>query len=337
MNMISTAGRNPAPIGLNANILWPDPEFRNLPSALDDLSCMMERLGALHRSNTSDLHEVATSESATASAWLLARLNEIWMISTIVGEKVAEAERVIAVATEAAYQSSLHFNVNFVHAPSMTSVGRHVDIQRRSAWIEAVDAYRAAEAVPVDSDTPDTVFTAAADAFTAMVKTRAPDLRSLHEKMTIIAATDGWSATGVIHELFNDVEALARRYEIDQSVEGRGTSGLSWDELMQAYVAAQAAEDEYAANHWDPVFLPEIGSGGDLSDPAHRAINTEMERLQSVRHDLLHELLGAEAPNNAALAWKLEWLFGDRDNICWADKTVDPVVADIRRLLGGEA
>src|SRR5690606_11864763 len=118
---------------------------------------------------------------------------------------------------------------------AISPVGRHVDIQRQSAWVEAVQAYKAAEAVSVDGDTDDSVIDAAWTAFSAMFNTRAPSLRALHEKMALISQAEGWPTKGVINAVFADVEHLARRYEIAQPPMGDVTVSAGrahWDDLM---------------------------------------------------------------------------------------------------------
>lgn len=245
-----------------------------------------------------------------------------------------------------------------VSQPS-TSVGRHVDIQRRRAFRAAVDAYDDAEADQFDPAVNDDAALghAAAAAFQAMVATRAPDLRSLHEKLTIVGKADAWTADNVTSAIFADVEALARRYECDGQLvaaEPAQPPASSWNDLMARYLAAKAEEDEYERVIWGPANdrekaftasplyseLSEVGRANlreahpDQFMPDQ--VDYEINRLQGIRCDLQSELLGVDAPDNAALKWKLEILLGDRDAICWGDNTVDPLMADVRRLLGGD-
>jgi len=179
-------------------IVWPSPIINDVSAAFDATSCLMERAQALLNSNSSDLADLCEGLDATVSPWLRERIYNIWMIFVLAGEKFGE----IDVLIRALHDKKL--------ADRRTSVGKHTAIMRRSAWIAAVEAYKAAEAVPVDENTDDVIFDAAAKAYQAMVATPAPDLRAFHEKMTLIEQGGGWHTDGTIPALFTDIEAFVR-------------------------------------------------------------------------------------------------------------------------------
>jgi len=68
-----------------------DVRVTSVTGALDNLSCSLERLLALHRSNHSDFGEAIEN---LPEGGLKDRLYQYWMIDTTIGEKLAEAERV---------------------------------------------------------------------------------------------------------------------------------------------------------------------------------------------------------------------------------------------------
>lgn len=71
--------------------------------ALDDLDCMMERLGALLAGNNIDLnHDVI---EAMPDDHIRSRAYSVWLIATLANEKFAEANEVLA-AINAALRSS---------------------------------------------------------------------------------------------------------------------------------------------------------------------------------------------------------------------------------------
>jgi hypothetical protein len=124
-------------------------------------------------------------------------INTAFLQLRIVEEKLEEIDRLVQAIIELA-------------PPKQTSVAKHVDIVRRSEWIQAVQSYRAAEDAPIDADTPDAVFDAAGKAFIRMMETPAPDLRALHEKLTLVNDACSWTSNGVTDALFRDVERLVR-------------------------------------------------------------------------------------------------------------------------------
>lgn len=86
-----------------AAIELPAPVINSVTGALDDLSCTMERLSALHWSNHSDLNDAL---SALPEGHAKESVYRYWMIFTTVGEKIDEVERIVVALTEAAYRQS---------------------------------------------------------------------------------------------------------------------------------------------------------------------------------------------------------------------------------------
>lgn len=69
------------------------------------------------------------------------------------------------------------------------------------------------------------------------------------------------------------------------------------------------------------------------------AINEEWEELADRAHDARWNLMAMPAPDLPALLWKLEYLLADEgDGVSpWTAQAVEQTVADMRRLLSGEA
>jgi hypothetical protein len=94
-------------------------------------------------------------------------------------------------------------------APAASAVGRHLETMRRQAWVASVEAWRAANALPVTDQTDEDVGTACAETLRAMLSTPAPDLQAFHEKLTYVRQLDVWLDSGTVDALFADIERLA--------------------------------------------------------------------------------------------------------------------------------
>lgn len=190
---------------IEAAFVWPAPTVTNIPRALDDTSCSVERLTALFKSNTSDFQELIEA-GHLKEGWPSDRAYAIWMIYVLAGEKLAEIDAMISALTGAA------------HAQPATAIGKHVEIRRRALFVERLEAFRAADAVKVpdgaDDETFNSIAIPASEALMAFINTRSPDLRALHEKFVVIHEQGVLSNTGVSEALFLDIEHLARRFEI---------------------------------------------------------------------------------------------------------------------------
>ena len=191
-----------------SDIVWPSPTINSVNGALEAAGCLTERLSALFASNTDDM-QMCLLEDEGLPERLRSRAYSIWMIYVLAGEKLGEIDNLIGAITEAKFREPV------------TSIGRHVDIRRRSEFIDRLGAFRAANAVPMPEHADDETFNSIADpvvaALGALIRTRAPDLRALHEKLTVIREEDAFNnhGYGAIDALFADIEYLARRYEID--------------------------------------------------------------------------------------------------------------------------
>ena len=177
------------------------------------------------------------------------------------------------------------------------------------AWRSAVSTWHEAKATFGHHEEPE------ARALDAVMDVVAPDHAAMIEKLEIIKAE--LSDDYYIDSLIADARHLRDR--------------ARWDDLMSRYLAAKAAEDDYAIRVHDPMF--EDNPCADTDE--RRAVADEMNRLDGIRYELIHDLLGATAPNHAALLWKLEYLLTDTDGYCWSDETVAPVLGDVRRILSG--
>ncbi len=88
----------------------------------------------------------------------------------------------------------------------------------------------------------------------------------------------------------------------------------TWTEARAAYLAAKTAEDEYDRDFYMPAFH-RCDAGGD-SIPGD--IETEIDRLQNLRHDAEGVLMDIPAPDAAGFAFKYLIARGDgRDANGW--------------------
>jgi hypothetical protein len=91
-------------------------------------------------------------------------------------------------------------------------MGRHVDIHRKAAWDAALTEYHAAnEAIRETADYSHSQMEAANRthaALTTLVRTRAPDLDAMHEKVRILRAELGESDFAAFTQLMADIDHL---------------------------------------------------------------------------------------------------------------------------------
>ncbi len=108
--------------------------------------------------------------------------------------------------------------------------------------------------------------------------------------------------------------------------------GLSWfpneKEKAQARASIESLRTHRRAvkAHADRYHVHELGERND--------------RLLDAWTDAQDDLIKLPAPDLAAVEWKLQYLFAlNSDGVTsgWAGRTVAPVLADVRRLSGGEA
>lgn len=178
-------------------VQWPLPIINDPDLALQDAGCLLEYLHSLLNSCSNELGDVIHADGYPDH--LQRKSYAVWMNFVTASEKADEIESLISAIISAR-------GVN-----PTSSVGRHAELRRNLDWADAVAAYNAAEAAQ-DSDD---AIEAAGKAFNRLLSMRAPNLRCLHEKTTIINMAGNWSAHGVADSLISDIEALARKLEID--------------------------------------------------------------------------------------------------------------------------
>lgn len=184
-NDISTPARPPA-------IEWAKPVVHDLTDAMADVGCRLQRLQALFDSNTIDLADAFVHASPTTFTEHLAqRASNIWSIYLLAGEKLAEIDDILAAIERAL-------------PPRQTSVAKHVDIVRDREWRAAVAALEVANA----AQTTDETIEAAANAFRALIETRAHTPAAFREKLDIVQREGAWSAGFIIEAMFRDLDAL---------------------------------------------------------------------------------------------------------------------------------
>jgi hypothetical protein len=151
--------------------------------------------------------------------------------------------------------------------------------------------------------------------------------------------------TTVLNPLDEELDRLAPHPDLHFTVEAANG--------QTARYFLPADELDRFDNHWSPLVQRKAAQlrGAWLSYLTVRdrlgwdAACEESERLCSVQCDLEHELVVMPAPDQAALLWKLEHLFGlearNEDDFCaaWCASFINTVMEDARRFLvaGAEA
>lgn len=187
-------------------IEWQKPKIHDTYEALEQTLSRIERLGVLLTFSNSEMVDFVVSDKSAPKY-----AHDVWVLYVLAAEKLDEIKDVVGEVIEVLCKE---------RGASRTSVGKHTDIMRRRHWIAAVEAYRAADALPVTDDTDEAVGNACAAAFQAMVETPAPDLRAFHEKLTLIQSHNAWSLHGATDALFADVERFARAEIAAAKLEG---------------------------------------------------------------------------------------------------------------------
>ena len=174
------------------SIEWPVPQINDGHAALEDVSCLIERLLALMKHNIDEMQE-AVIDRPVANEFQASWINNVWMIFRLADEKLQEVDKIVSAIVETG-----------VFMPP-SPVARHTQIRRSQDWRRAADALVAANASP---DTSDEAIAAAGDAYLAMRRTRVTTLAEFREKLEIMAAADGALDKADADELFRDLDAL---------------------------------------------------------------------------------------------------------------------------------
>lgn len=153
---------------------------------------------------------------------------------------------------------------------------------------------------------------------------------------------------------------------MNSATQGHSAEVDAWDRGMAAIDNAKRLYQTYYDETWKPAQratdaaikqagLPYIGTPAQIEArrriecetcPDWEGINDRIDALCAAESDAVKAVIDMPAPHEAGLLWKLEFLFGeearaggDGDRQCpaWRADYVDAVMADARRLLGGEA
>lgn len=102
--MAAEASRAPIAVRERPNasaIEWVSPTVNDLCDALDQASCLADRLGVLVRRNLDDFLDVIEKLPNGDGK---NRLYPVWMVATLASEKLTEIQEVIAAITQRAYE-----------------------------------------------------------------------------------------------------------------------------------------------------------------------------------------------------------------------------------------
>lgn len=101
-----------------------------------------------------------------------------------------------------------------------------------------------------------------------------------------------------------------------------------WQMAMARFEAAQAAEQAYERDVWNPAFP---------ADPTPEAIAAEMARLSACAWEAEEALIATPAPHLSAVVWKIEYargLWAEFDG--WPDHWWRHVLMDLSRLAASQ-
>lgn len=82
------------------------PTINSVTGALDDATCLFERLRVLFSSALGEMHELATSMPSAGGnvpASIVGRFYDNWLICEVVGEKLAELEAIVVAINDKAH------------------------------------------------------------------------------------------------------------------------------------------------------------------------------------------------------------------------------------------
>jgi hypothetical protein len=179
-------------------IEWAPPVINNVPRALGDLACLIDRLRALLDSNIEGMRE-AFIDVPVEGPGLSKQAYTLWMIFVLAGEKLAEIDTITAAVCEVAQTETL--------SSRCSSVARHTQLMRSQAWRQAVNALNAAN---TSADMSDAAIDLAGRCFLQMMRTRVATLDDFREKLGLIDANAGFTGPH-LDELFRDLDILGAR------------------------------------------------------------------------------------------------------------------------------
>lgn len=189
---------------------WPKPIVNDVATALDDVTARTARLRALLSTNSAALNDCLLHVSlAGMPDGAREQAYSVWQVFVHAGETLSQIETLIIAIQDA-----------YVREPA-SAVGKFLQVRLKDDYLAALDAYREAAKHGGDHEDEESFVRAGRAIFqtlTAYVETRAPDLRSLHEKLCIIRDQDALGHRGVLDAVLDDVEFLTRRIEIREDL-----------------------------------------------------------------------------------------------------------------------
>lgn len=170
------------------------PIINDTHGALEDVSCLIERLRALMNQNIDEMQE-AVIDRPVADEFQAKWINDVWMIFRLAAEKLEEIETIVSAIVEAGL------------APKQGPVARHLQIMRSRQWRQCVDLLNAAN---TSGDMSDEAIELAGRLFSQAMRHRVTNLDEFREKLEIMCSNACFNEAHA-DELFCDLEALGAR------------------------------------------------------------------------------------------------------------------------------
>lgn len=175
-------------------IEWAEPTINDAGAALDQVSCLVDKLRALLRSNVAAMQDDLI-DHAPVDAWQRQRAIDLWLIFGLASEKLEEIDEVIGAIAEMSRDQPV------------SPVAKHTRLRRSQDWRTAVNAWKAEEA---SEDRSDAATDRAGEAFGAAMRRRVGTLDEFREKLELMGSAGGFFEA-YAGELFLDLDALGCR------------------------------------------------------------------------------------------------------------------------------
>jgi len=179
---------------IKPSIEWPTPQINDGHGALEDVSCLIERLLALMKHNIDEMQE-AVINRPVADEFQASWINNVWMIFRLADEKLQEVDTIVTAIVEAGL------------APRRSSLVSHTQQSRSRDWRLALNAANAAN---TSADMSDGAIALAGRLFEQAVRTRVGSLDDFREKLGLLDSNCGFTGPH-LDELFRDLDALGAR------------------------------------------------------------------------------------------------------------------------------
>ena len=177
------------------SIEWPVPQINDGHAALEDVSCLIERLLALMKHNIDEMQE-AVIDRPVANEFQASWINNVWMIFRLADEKLQEVDKIVSAIVEAG-----------VFMPA-SPVAKHTRMRRSRDFRAAIATLIAENA---STDTGDEAFDRAGAALDTAMSCRVGSLEDFREKMEVLNRSGSSTMAAYVDQLFADLDALGAR------------------------------------------------------------------------------------------------------------------------------